>query len=85
MSKQKQIPVMGWREWIALPQLGVTTIKAKIDTGARSSAIHAFDVETFWKDEKHWVRFQMHPLQRNTSKTITAEAEILDEREVRNS
>lgn len=76
---------MGWREWIALPQLGVTTIKAKIDTGARSSAIHAFDVETFWKDEKHWVRFQMHPLQRNTSKTITAEAEILDEREVRNS
>lgn len=76
---------MGWREWIALPELGVTAIKAKIDTGARSSAIHAFDVETFWKDEKPWVRFQMHPFQRNTSKIITAEAEILDEREVRNS
>ncbi|MEB3281981.1 MAG: RimK/LysX family protein [Lyngbya sp.] len=85
MSKQKQISIIGWREWVALPELGVTAIKAKIDTGARSSAIHAFHVETFWKDEKHWVRFQMHPFQRNTSKTITAEAEILDEREVRNS
>ena len=85
LSKQKQISVIGWREWVALPELGVTAIKAKIDTGARSSAIHAFHVETFWKGEKHWVRFQMHPFQRNTSKTITAEAEILDEREVRNS
>lgn len=85
MSKQEQISVIGWREWIALPELGVTAIKAKIDTGARSSAIHAFHVKTFWKDEKHWVRFQMHPFQRNTSNTITAEAEILDEREVRNS
>ncbi len=85
MSKQKQLSIIGWREWIVLPELGVTAIKAKIDTGARSSAIHAFHVETFWKGEKHWVRFQMHPFQRNTSKTITAEAEILDEREVRNS
>ncbi|WP_413161658.1 ATP-dependent zinc protease [Capilliphycus salinus ALCB114379] len=85
MSKQKQISIIGWREWVALPELGVTAIKAKIDTGARSSAIHAFHVETFWKGEKHWVRFQMHPFQRNTSETITAEAQILDEREVRNS
>ena len=85
LSKQEQISVIGWREWIALPELGVTAIKAKIDTGARSSAIHAFHVKTFWKDEKRWVRFQMHPFQRNSSNTITAEAEILDEREVRNS
>ncbi len=85
MSKQKQLSIIGWREWISLPDLGVTAIKAKIDTGARSSAIHAFHVETFWRNEKHWVRFQMHPFQRSTSKTITAEAEILDEREVRNS
>lgn len=85
LSKQKQLSIIGWREWIALPELGVTAIKAKIDTGARSSAIHAFHVETFSRNGKHRVRFQMHPFQRSASKTITAEAEILDEREVRNS
>lgn len=70
---------------MALPDLGVSAIKAKIDTGARSSAIHTYHVEPFVRDGKKWVHFRMHPLQRDTKKTVTAEAEVLDEREVRNS
>ena len=83
-SKQK-LPVIGWREQIAIPELGIPEIKAKIDTGARSSALHAFDVETFERDGKQMVRFKVHPYQRDSQQTVTAEAELLDQRHVRNS
>ncbi|WP_035994398.1 ATP-dependent zinc protease [Leptolyngbya sp. KIOST-1] len=77
--------IIGWREWVALPGLGVPAIKAKIDTGARSSALHAFDVERFEQAGRAMVRFQAHPLQRNDDYLITAVAVLLEEREVRNS
>lgn len=77
--------VIGWREWIALPELGIQTIKAKIDTGARSSSLHAYAVEQFEQNGRSMVRFQAHPLQRNDDYTVTAEAVLLEEREVRNS
>ncbi|MGG6241206.1 ATP-dependent zinc protease family protein [Nodosilinea sp. AN01ver1] len=77
--------IIGWREWVALPGLGVQAIKAKIDTGARSSALHAFAVERFEQGGRAMVRFQAHPLQRNDDVTVTAEAVLLEEREVRNS
>lgn len=84
--KQKQpLPAIGWREWLSLPELGIHKIKAKIDTGARSSAIHAFDIETFRCDGKDRVRFKVHPYQRDGIRTAIADAEVLDEREVRNS
>ncbi len=80
-----KLPVIGWREFLALPELGIEQIKAKIDTGARSSALHAFDIETFERDGKQQVRFKVHPHQKDTQYVVSAEAEILDRREVRNS
>ncbi|REK19416.1 MAG: ATP-dependent zinc protease [Planctomycetota bacterium] len=79
------LPVIGWREWIALPELGIEQIKAKVDTGARSSALHAFDVETFQRHGKEMVRFKVHPQQRSSKQTIVAEAEVLEYRSVRSS
>lgn len=76
---------IGWREWIALPELGVPEIKAKIDTGARSSALHVFDVEVVRRRGKHVVRFTVHPYQRDTRTTIVAEAELLEYRKVKSS
>ncbi|WP_253274327.1 ATP-dependent zinc protease [Myxosarcina sp. GI1] len=84
-SSIKQPSIIGWREIIALPELGIGKIKAKIDTGARSSALHAFHLENFERDDKKIIRFQVHPLQRDSKTTITTEAELLEYREVRNS
>jgi hypothetical protein len=83
--KDLKTRVIGWREWIALPDLGIAAIKAKIDTGARSSALHAFDVETFSLDGQEKIRFKVHPQQRDITQTTISEADILDRREVRNS
>jgi hypothetical protein len=76
---------IGWREWVALPDLGVARIKAKIDTGARSSALHAFAVERVRRRGKDLVRFAIHPLQRSSRREVVAEAEMVDERIVRSS
>jgi hypothetical protein len=77
--------VIGWREWVALPGLGVHSIKAKVDTGARSSTLHAFNVERFERHGLAMVRFQAHPMQRNDDYIVAAEAPLLDDRIVRNS
>ena len=82
---QQQLPIIGWRELVALPELGIQEIKAKIDTGARSSALHAFDVESFELDGKRMVRFKVHPYQRDAHCTVTAVAALLDQRQIRNS
>ncbi|NES72331.1 MAG: ATP-dependent zinc protease [Okeania sp. SIO2D1] len=80
-----QLPLIGWREYLNLPELRVSQIKAKIDTGARSSALHAFEIETFEEAGRQKVRFKIHPLQKDDSQTICAQADILTRREVRNS
>jgi hypothetical protein len=77
--------VIGWREWVALPDLPVDRIKAKIDTGARSSAIHAFNVRRFQRDGVHWVRFAVHPQQRSARGEVVVEAPVLEYRTVRSS
>ena len=77
--------VIGWREWVGLPDLGIESIKVKVDTGARSSSLHAYDVETFERHGMQWVRFKVHPVQRRTDLEVEAEAQVLDFRSVRSS
>ncbi len=81
----QQRPVIGWREWVALPELGIERIKAKVDTGARSSALHAFDIHRFDRGGMQWVRFKVHPIQRNTQLTVQAQMPVLEFRPVRSS
>ena len=79
------LPVIGWREWVGLPDLGIRSIKAKVDTGARSSSLHTFDLEQIERDGEPWVRFSVHPVQRRTEKVVAAEAKVLEFRSVRSS
>lgn len=77
--------VVGWREWVTLPDLGIASIKAKIDTGARSSSLHAYDMKRFRRRGVSMIRFKVHPIQRETRTVVEAEAALLDLRHVRSS
>ena len=77
--------VLGWREWIELPDLGIDRIKAKVDTGARTSSLHAFDVQTRELDGEEIVEFQVHPEQRRRLPEITCVARVHDRRLVASS
>lgn len=79
------LETIGWREWVTLPQLGLDHIKAKVDTGARTSALHAFDLEYFKAPQGLMVGFKVHPLQRDTSVTVEAIVPVLAQRQIRNS
>ena len=84
-AKFEDRKTVGWREWVALPDLGVPAIKAKIDTGARTAALHAFDIRFFRKKSARKVSFSIHPLQLNNKNEIIVEALVLDFREIRSS
>ena len=83
--KPSKRPAIGWREWVALPDLGIPAVKAKIDTGARSSALHAYSIRRRVEPDGVWVTFAVHPLQRAHHVTVEARALLLGERRIRSS
>jgi hypothetical protein len=76
---------IGWKEWISLPELDIPSIKAKIDTGARTSSLHAFKIEPFTENGINKIKFWIHPIQHNNDYVISCTADIIDERIVKNS
>jgi hypothetical protein len=86
MSKKfNNLLIIGWREWCALPQLNIPAIKVKIDTGARTSALHAFNIQLHHRKGKHYARFAVYPIQGNKTIVINCEALVVDERAITSS
>ncbi|WP_323796582.1 ATP-dependent zinc protease [Nisaea sp.] len=83
--KEVRLPVIGWREWVSLGELGIERIKTKIDTGARTSSLHAFNIRQFTDHGAPHVAFVVHPRQRYRLPVVECIAEVLDEREVMSS
>lgn len=77
--------ILGWEEWLALPDLGLPTIKAKIDTGAKTSSLHAYFVEPFGSAARPMVRFGVHPIPGRDDVQVICTAEVIDRREVTSS
>jgi len=76
---------IGWKEWISLPDLNIPAIKAKMDTGARTSALHAFNIKEFEKEAQRWVRFTVQPLRKKPDIEIQCVSNVLGMREIKNS
>jgi hypothetical protein len=84
-KKRRILRRIGWREWVSFPELGITHIKAKVDTGARTSALHAFSLEPFKEGNQEKIRFAIHPLQNNVTEVVTCVADVIDKRFVTDS
>ncbi len=84
MAKKQKI-LIGWEEWCAFPELKLPAIKAKVDTGAKTSCLHAFNIETFNENGQKYVRFSIHPMQNNKRTVRVCTSPIVDYRYVTNS
>ena len=85
MKVSQPNPVIGWREWVSLPELGVDHIKVKVDTGARTSSLHAFDLREVERDGIVRVQFSIHPEQRRSHPSISVDLPLVARRRVRDS
>lgn len=81
---QSEPIILGWREWLALPQFGIAAIKAKIDSGARTSALHVESLEEYQRDGRQWLRFSVLTGRRGAA-PVLCEAAAIDQREVSDS
>jgi hypothetical protein len=77
--------LVGWKEWISLPEIGITAMQCKVDTGAKTSALHAFKVDSFESNGQLWVRFSVHLDEMDLSKIQACEAKVVDKRSVTDS
>lgn len=77
--------IVGSQEWCSFPDLGVPAIKARVDSGAKTSSIHAFNIQPFKRHSESWVSFEVHPLQSNRRTTIRCESRVVDRRLIRSS
>ena len=85
MIEQTDKIVVGSEEWVALPQLGTPVIKARIDSGAKTSSLHAFNIRAFKRDGIPWVSYELHPVQHDRSVIVRCESEVVDRRTVKSS
>jgi ribosomal protein S6--L-glutamate ligase len=85
MSAAKSKIVVGCEEWFGFPALGIPSIKARVDSGAKTSSLHAFNIQKFRRDGESWISFEVHPLQNNRQTVIRCERPILDQRLVKSS
>ena len=84
-DEKSGILTFGWREWVTLPELGLPAIKAKVDTGARTSALHAFELRPFVENDIQRIEFRIHPLQRDEQTVAICVADVVDKRTVTDS
>ncbi|HEX8386538.1 MAG TPA: RimK/LysX family protein [Rubricoccaceae bacterium] len=86
MDPDSPLVVVGWREWVAFPDVGLPAVRAKVDTGAATSALHAHAVEPFTRGGAPWARFTVHPFfRRHRRVAVRCEAPVVDERAVTSS
>lgn len=81
----QQKVIVGSEEWCSLPTIGIPTIKARVDSGAKTSALHAINIKTFTKNHQEWVKFDINPIQNNAKALIHCEAQLIDQRIVKSS
>lgn len=85
MAEHPDRIIVGSEEWCSLPELKVPVIKCRVDSGARTSALHAFNINGFERDGQPWVRFEVHPLQKDRKLSVPCEAPVHDQRSVKSS